>query len=236
MNRHLGGGVVALALLALSAATVHADYIIDVSVNTSGLIGDSNLTGPFGIGFNMISGGVASGNTATISGFNFGGGLASSPAFTQGNASGSLTSGVNLEVDPANSFSYFDQGFTPGSTLSFQIDLSTNAASTPDTLSLFLIQNYTPGGLFTGSSTQISTTDPTGSNNLAFIQITPNASNPNNPTISVYSGSDPSSDLSSPQVNVVPEPSTRVLSAISLASLGLAAGYRRLRRLVVAAA
>lgn len=220
-------GIAALAFLwSLNTATVQADYLIDVSVNTSGLSSASNLTPPFGIGFDMITGGDASSNTATISSFVFGGCSAVGTPFTLGNASGDLASTVTLEVDNStNSFSYFDQGFTPGNTLSFHIDLTSNVGSTPDSFSFFLIQNYTPGGLLGGSSTTVPTTDPTGSDNLLFVQITPNPNNPDLPII----------DQFAPLISSVPEPSGLVLSAISLASLGLAAGSRRLRQRVVTA-
>jgi hypothetical protein len=72
MKQKLLGGVFALALLSLSATTSQADFIFNVSVDTSGL--SSNYTAPFGIDFQLISGGSAPSNTVTISDFNFGSG------------------------------------------------------------------------------------------------------------------------------------------------------------------
>lgn len=222
VNKHILGGLAALLLWSVNAARVQADYFVNVNVDTSGLA-SSNLTSPFGIGFDMFSGGVASGNTATISNFQFGtGGSPTGSSFTAGNAGGSLAAGITVGVDLQTSFSYFDQGFTPGSTLSFRVDLTTNVGSTPDSLSFFLIQNYAPGSLFTGSnggngttpSTTVPTTDPTGANNLYFIQITANA-----PTVDMYA---------LPSVSAVPAPSSWVLLLSAVAALAVTVFLRRL--------
>jgi hypothetical protein len=225
VKKHILGGLAALLLWSVSAAMVQADYIVNVSVDTSKLA-SSGLTSPFGIGFDMISGGVASSNTATISNFSFGtGGSATGSSFTSGTAGGSLTAGITIGVDPSISpFSYFDQGFTPGNTLSFKVDLTTNVGSTPDSLSFFLIQNYAPGSLLPGGgngangttpSTTIPTTDPTGSNNVSFIQITANAA-----TVDNYSLILPTA--------AVPAPPSLVLLLSAVATLGAAVLLRRL--------
>jgi len=233
MKNYVLGGVFALALWALSATTTRADLIFTVTMDISAL---TDYTGPYGIAFDMISGGSASSNTATISDFTFGGATMAEPTYTMGNVSGDLaanpSAGITLEVDPVNSFAYFDQGFTSGSTfttLSFQVDLTTNPGSTPDTLAFLLVQNYTPGGLFSGSSTPILT--PALDSSFFDVSIGPGA------TPVTYSSS--AGDISAPTITpavAAPEPSTLMLSAISLASFGLAAGWKRLRRRVAAAA
>jgi hypothetical protein len=222
VNNLIRGGLAALLLWSVSAARVQADYIINVSVDTSQLT-SSGLTSPFGIGFDMFSGGVASGNTATISNVQFGtGGSATGSPFTFGNASGSLSTTVSLGVDPVNNpFNYFDEGFTPGSKLTFTVDLSTNVASPPDSLSFFLIQNHAPGSLFSGGnggngttpSTTIPTTHPTGADNVYFIQITANA-----PTVDIYT-----LKLST----AVPVPSSLVLSLSAVVAMGVGLLLRR---------
>jgi hypothetical protein len=224
MKRQLRGSVVALALWLLSATTLHADFLFNVTVDTSKLSSDLNLNGPFGIDFQLVQGTPGVSNTATISNIDLGGGAAvGSPALT--NSSGSLTNGVAL--NDSNFFSDFNQQFTPGSTLSFTVDLTTNVGTlTPDEFSFSLLENYG-----TASEGNIPTTAPGGADTLLAVNITSST-----PLINVYSGSDPSGDPPAPQASVVPAPSAGMLSVVGLASLALAAGWRRLRRRVVLAA
>ena len=114
-------------LLALSAAPATASSInFHVQVNTAPLVGSASA--PFALDFQLI-GGNPLGNTATISNFTFGGGAATTaptpPNYT-GLAAGSLTGTVTLGDDPANFFNEFFQGFTPGSTLGFDVLLTAN--------------------------------------------------------------------------------------------------------------
>jgi hypothetical protein len=229
MKRKFLGSVLTLALLLLSATTVHAGYVFDVFVNTSSMRSDINLGSPFGIAFDMISGGVASSNTATISNFDFDHEGPFGSPFTQGNASGDLSSMVKLGVDPVNhAFSYFDQGFTPGGFLTFQVDLSNNPASTPDTLSFFLVQNYTPGGLLSGASSAIPTNSPNGINSFfdVFTSISPGSA-PTSNTYSSLDGEIPQPTIT-PLTPSVPEPSSLALFGIgAVCSLGYSWRRRR---------
>lgn len=214
MKRNLLGSVVALTLWLLSTTTLHADYIFNVSVDTSNL--SSVLTGPFGIDFQLIQGDGSVVNTATISNIDLGGGTAVGAAQLT-NSLGSLASGVTL--NDSNFFSDFNQQLTPGSRLSFTVDLTTNVSTTaPDEFSFALLQNYG-----TTSQGNIPTTAPGGAGTLIAVNLTSSS-----PTILSYGGL--SGDPLPPQASAVPEPSTLALSVISLASLGLAAGWRRRRR------
>ena len=216
MKKLLLASVIALALLSLSATTGHADFIFTVSVNTSGLINDSSLTGPFGIDFQLVQGDGSVINTATISNINLGTGGAAvgSPSLT--NSMGSLTNGVTL--DDSNFFSDFNQQFTPGSSLTFTVDLTTNVGATaPDEFSFAILQNYG-----TANVGEIPTTDPSGLNTLITVNITSST-----PSIMSYGGTD--GDPPAPQVNVVPEPSTLMLTLTGLLGFAGAAWRRRQR-------
>lgn len=229
MKQLLLGGVLTLVLLSLSATTVHADFVYYVSVNTSALSTNNNLTAPFGIDFELTSGGVAATNTATLSNFNFGGvnpnpigspsSIGAAPNTLAPNVSGSLASTVTLEVDNAtNFFADFNQGFNPGNTFSFQVDLTTNgSASSPDTFTFSLLENYgnlvTSQGIVLSNGTTIPTTDQLASS-LVTIAIT------SNPSPQVFAGA-PGTSLPSPTVTSVPEPRTLILFSIGFLVLAV---------------
>jgi hypothetical protein len=129
-----------------------------------------NAYAPFALDFQLTSGDTSSGvvNTATLSSFTFGTGGGSgtgNPFANSGNASGDLGSTVTLNTSGGSFFNEFSQYFTPGSLLSFQLDLTNNLQSsgTPDEFTFQLIDN-TLGG--------IPTTDPSGSNSLVIIDLT----------------------------------------------------------------
>ena len=111
--------------------------------------------------------------------------------------------------DNGSFFNDFNQGFTPGSTLSFQVDLTTSVGTTaPDEFSFALFEDYG-----TANQQEIPTTDPSGANTLATATI----NNPSQPAITPYGGN--GNSLTSPDVSPVPEPRTLVLFAIGLALL-----------------
>ena len=145
-----------------------ADSIYLVTLNTSSLLG--NADAPFAIDFQLTSGNTSSGvvNSAVLSQFSFGtGGSAGRgrPFANSGNSGGSLASTVSLSTIGGSFFNEFSQFFTAGDSLSFKLDLTTNAQSpaSPDEFAFDLIDN-TDG--------QIPTTDPSGSGALAVIDIT----------------------------------------------------------------
>jgi hypothetical protein len=222
-----------LAGLAVLASTcflpsVRADYIIAVSIDTSKLSSDANLTGPFGIDFELTSGSKDSGNTATIGGFNFGGGSSSGPSDSLGGIeSGSVSSTVTLGVNNTTTpFSDFNQGFTPGSTLSFQVDLTTNTPAssldTPDTFTIYLLSSYSPNG-----GTPIPTTD-----SINYTLLT-GAITSSTPSIVTYGGTNPNDPITTDAAVVdavaTPEPGTLVLSLLAFGSLAGAAAVGKRR-------
>jgi hypothetical protein len=162
-----------LALSVHSPARAQSDY--DVTINTSSLAATgATLT------FDFLAGGGAQSNTATISGFSTDGTLVSG-GVNSGSVSGMLPGAATLTN--ASFFNELQQGMTLGSTISFQVDLTTNAptgGSLPDTFSVFLLDP-------TASYSLTSTNDPTGSNSLATVQIDGSSTG----VVGVYGGSGP---------------------------------------------
>jgi len=135
-----------------------ADEVVDVSVNTSSLQGQAGSE----VFFELTDGsGTGNGNnTATLSGFALGGGAvgAADPFSTFGGATGDMGSTVSIiDSSPDNQFG---QLLTPGTALSFTLDLTTyvEPGPTPDGLFMFLVD---PNG-----SSIASTSDPSGFNSL----------------------------------------------------------------------
>lgn len=229
MRKNVLGSVLALALVGLSATTVYADLIFTVSVDTSQLTASNGFTEPFGLDFELLTGGFSQ-NMATISDFNLSGGISNNmPSSMFGNSTGSLeTPPVTLTSSASLGFADFNEGFFPNtaplSTLSFKVDLTTNPGATPDSFSFYILENYVPNG-----GTPITTSDPFGS--LVSVEITGSDSVPQAFTFG------PNNSL--PQVNVIPsvatpEPASLTLFAVGLA--GLAIGRRWQRRREMAAA
>ena len=110
-----------------------------------------------------------------------------------GGASGNLSTTVLL-VD-SSFFNEFTQQFQPGSTLSFDLALTSNVdvGSPPDQFTFAILDS---------SFQEIQTTDPTGGNVLLRIDINSSA-----PTVEVFSQ--------------VPEPSTILLLSIGLVGVGI---------------
>jgi hypothetical protein len=193
--------ILTISAALLAAATCKADIIYDVSFDTSGLVGNVNT--PFAVDFQLTSGDTTNGvvNTATLSSFAFGAGGSAgtgNPFTNSGNASGDLGSTVTLNTSGGSFFNEFSQYFTPGSMLTFQLDLTNNPQSsgTPDEFTFQLIDN---------TLVEISTTDPSGSNSLVIIDLTGGALQPEIFTAN-GDGVTIAPRLSSP-TSAIPEPS-----------------------------
>ena len=210
LNRYLQNtfGVIAAAF-ALISATASQAAIIQVSINTAALLSNpASASGPFYLDFQLNGGSALLGNTATISNFNFGGGSLTGTATTSGQVSGSLASTVTLTTDSLNSFNEFFQGFTPGSTLTFDVTHTTNViVPTPDLFTVSILDstlaNITTDGL---------------ANSLVTLNIDSVL-----PAPQAFSGT---GDFSGVVATAAPEPSRVLLLAVGIG----AAALRRRRR------
>ncbi len=203
---------VAAALFVFAAVTAHADLILDVTLDTMPLTSaEAASAGPFSLAFQLDQGSQAGNNSATISDFSFGAGgsagsscpAALSPC-TFGGASGDISSAVDLNTSSA--FNALVENFTPGDTLSFVLDLTTNvdAGGTPDAFAFSILDS---------SGNPIPTLDPTGADTLLTINI--DSASPafltyaTDPSSDTLGGSGPSITMDAPIVSspsAVPEP------------------------------
>jgi PEP-CTERM motif len=145
-------------------------------------------------------------NTAALSAFTFGGGSAGAvdTLSSTGDVSGDMAAGVSMT--DSSFTNVLAQYFTAGTALSFALNLTTNVdpGSTPDQFGFVILDP---------SLNPISTSDPTGSNYLALINIDSSSPSPVS-----YSGL----VTISPQGTVAtPEPATLFLLAAGLAAIAL---------------
>jgi hypothetical protein len=215
-------------------ATARADEIFSVSLITGPLtVTPGSTAGPFSLAFQLVQGSEAGNNTATIDYLDFGsGGSAGSgcpAAFggvcTFGDASGDISGSVLLGTNQP--FNALVETFNPGTSLFFQVDLTTNVdtGGIPDAFAFSILDS---GG---GS---IPTLDPSGADTLITVDI-----DSATPSILAY-GTDPSRltnggagvslTLSAPVIGApAPEPGTLAMCGIGL--FGLAGAIRRRIRL-----
>jgi hypothetical protein len=161
--------VLALTLAALGAVPLSSsafadsiDTTINVSVNTSALLGQ----GTFELALLLTDGsGTGDQNTnISLTGFNFGAG-GSGGAVTgdsTGGFSGSLSSGATLF--DSSFFNLFAADFTPGNLLSFTAAITSSSLDTP-TPDLFQFV------ILDSSGAPIATTDATGQNTLLTVNL-----------------------------------------------------------------
>lgn len=211
--------VCAFALFISPAARAQA--VFEINVNTSALIG--HPAGPFYLDFQLNDGaGVGNGNnTATLSGFSFGGGAPLGAATVFGNVTGNLASTITLR--DTTPFNEFFQAFTAGSALRFTLTLSNQVSvPVPDLFSFAILDN----DLF-----NLPTLAP-GSDALFTVDIAGGT-----PIVNTYAGSSVFAPvagglpiaLPAPAVVPVPEPSTYGL--VGAALVGIVAWQRRRARI-----
>lgn len=195
--------------------TTRADIIARVSLDTTALIG--HPAGPFLLDFQLNSGGTPGViNTASLTEFQFSGGAAIDPAILSGDVTGSLESHVTLTT--SQPFNDFMQQLTPGASLAFTLDLTTNMSSDPST-----IPDQFSFAILDSSLVEIPTLDPSGGNTLLTINIDSTArtaltfaTDPSQPP----PAGGPSISMPPPILHsAVPEPSSFLLAAVSLATL-----------------
>lgn len=192
-----------LAATLLTVAETTEASSIGYALDTSGL---NPAAGVYSLDFQLTSNDASGANSATIASLSIAGGaLLSSQAYApQGGFSGSLASAVVLTTSAF--FSSFTQDFTPGSMLSFVLDL-TNVAPTgpiPDAFSFAILLN----------GIELATNDPSGANKLL--------------TYDLVGGGSPVGTANGLVASApVPEPSTYALFGLGLVVLLGARARRR---------
>ena len=198
-------------LCALSASACRADLLFHVSLNTLPLVGQPSPPSPFSLEFELTDGGSVM-NTALISNFDFGGGLAAgTPNFNPATAgSGSLSSSVTLHDGTGFLANTFTQEFAPGNTLDFDVQLTTNVdAPAPDAFSFAILDR---------DGNRLPTQDTFGTDFFFTVEL--NASNLSVQDVQTFA-SHPSSpiQLNAPSVQAIPEPTAVTLLVIGLAGI-----------------
>jgi len=225
MMRHFQSRTVFVVLVGSMFATAlcRADFVYDVTVDTAPLNGNTNAA-PYSLDFQLIPGGGPP-TTATISDFAYGaGGLAGdiSTQATAGQASGDIGGTVSLSDSLGGIDNELLQQFTPGDTLTFQLDLNgTLTSSVPDGFNFSILDNtYTSlpmlGGVSNPGQDFVSIDLATGG---PIVQ-----SFGTDDSTSPEGGGDPI-DIAAPAVVAVPEPAC--VGILVMAGLGILSRRRR---------
>ena len=196
-------------LFVLCAATAMANVITyDVTVNTSSI---SGTTGSLDFNFNPGSLVTQSASLQILS-FTSNGTLAGSPELT-GDASGALPG--TLTFDNGTGFNDYFEGFTFGSTLSFDVSLYGPALSAPDGTS-------TSGSTFAFSmfSDAAGTTPTLTSDTTDGFAFTVDVNLDGSTTVTNYSSETGIVAASGP-VSAVPEPGNLALIGLGLGAISL---------------
>jgi hypothetical protein len=184
-----------LAILASTLATAATTY--DVTIDTTPL----DTTQGY-LAFDFLQGFPVEDNTVTISDFTTDATLGT--LTPSGDATGTISPGPGTLDDINNFFNEFLQEVTFGTTISFNLSLTTNGAPTPDNFSFYLLDS---------SQFPIITSDPSGADSLISIDITGPGLTPN-----VYTSADATATVT-PAGSSTPEPGSFWLIGISLTGL-----------------
>ncbi len=224
MSKNIRFAILTVLLTAAALSPARADAIFTVTLDTSPLtVAPGSTAGPFSLAFQLTDGsGIGdANNTATLSNFDFGGGSAGAcPATCMafGGASGSASSSIVL-ID-SDFFNALVEGFAPGSSLSFQVDLTTNLDSggTPDAFAFSVLDS---GGF------PLPALDPSGADSLVTVYL-----DSADPAILAYAtdpdrltggGTGASISIDAPRIgtpaSTVPEPRTLPLIGVGFAAL-----------------
>ena len=190
--------LLATVLVFLVSTLAMANVAYNVSLDTTPLQGVVGY-----VAFDFFQGFPIEGNTVTISAFTTDATLGT--LTTTGDATGTISPGPGNLDDINNFFNEFLQGVTFGTTISFNLSLTTNGASTPDNFSFYLLDS---------SQFPIVTSDPTGTDSLISIDITGPGLTPN-----VYTSVDATATVTPVTSVTTPEPSSFWLLGIPLIGL-----------------
>lgn len=212
---------VSICLVAASlclTAPARADLLFQVQVDTTAIM---NQSGYFDLEFNPASVG-ATAATATITNFATDGTLLSDPNnTTDGDVSGSLATA--LVINNTDQLNDLFQAISFGTTISFNLDISGPATTTPDPNNLgsaFALS------LYDSNFNPLLTTDPNGS--VATILL--------NPDTSITTETFPAGPDSGPAAtihfygNAVPEPSSAMIGGMALVVAACHGAVRRIAR------
>ncbi len=226
MRKTIRFAILTVLLTAAALTPASADTIFTVTLDTTTLtVPPGSTAGPFSLAFQLTDGsglGDAN-NTATVSGFQFGGGSASAcPAGCSAIGGAGGDAGSSIVLNDSSFFNSFVEAFTPGTSLSFHVDLTTSVdpGGTPDAFAFSLLD----GGGF-----PIPTLDPSGADTLLNVNL-----DSTHPRILAYAtdvsrltggGSGVAISIPAPEIgapsSAVPEPNALLSIAISVAGLAL---------------
>jgi len=122
-----------------------AQLLYTVTVNTSALTPGSTYYAEYTLsdGTVLSSSSPSTNNTVVLSAFTLGGGTLGTVQSPFGNASGNMGSTVTLADGDAGGVADFAQGFTPGSALKFNVNMTTvhNSGGIPDVFTMYLLDS-----------------------------------------------------------------------------------------------
>jgi hypothetical protein len=207
--------VAVLLVLALAVAAVPAKAdSFNVSLNTSSLSGTQILV------FGLVSGGGGVDNTVTLSNFAFSGGSIVPPPNYLGTSgvSGDLGTSISMDDSGSNSTVLFAEEFDPGSSLSFLLTTTNNAAGlTPDSFAMYVCD--------TGFNCY---SDDTNTGAMLILNLTGGTLTPGSFTLNAASAQNLPAPVVTSGATPVPEPSGLLLFAVGI--FGLGAYYSRTNR------